>query len=247
MIDPELDRPPGAVIQAAYMRVGNHFSFTVRVTNQSGVALSATANKAMVHAIVYEVFSDATRPKTTILTNTYVRATAAAGISPPLSNGDTGSYTLTTPDLSSDVSWNNLRMLALVDYRPDSVKPYDMLQAAFAQPASAYTITPSNLVFVVNAAAPADPTAQIHVTSVSTTMTWAASPDVPWLSVSPPTAGVGTPVTVKVTASALALGTQSGQITIQLSDTGGFSSTEKVPVTAYLGQVRSVFLPFVRK
>ena len=52
-VDRSQARPAGASIQANYSREGNVVTFKATVTNSSGVLLSA-ANKAAVHAIVYE-------------------------------------------------------------------------------------------------------------------------------------------------------------------------------------------------
>ncbi len=243
MIDPELGRPPQADITAQYSRVGNHFQFNVQVTNRSTVTLSDTQNRAMVHAIVYETFTNTTRPAD-FLTNNFVRVTAAAAITQPLGIGATGSYTLSTPDLANVVNWANLRMLVLVDYRPNkSSGPYDMLQAAFAQPASSYTITPTQLAFLIDSKSPADQTQQIHIDSASPNVTWSAGANASWMSLNPASGSAGTPLNVKVTAGALASGTQSGTVTIHVTDGGDLNSTETVPVRAYLGTISKVFLP----
>jgi len=249
MIDSELGRPPQAALQATYTRVGNHFTFSVEVTNQSGVTLSKTSNQAMVHAIVYEVFTNATRPAG-ILTNQFERAYAYTSITQPLANGAKGSYGLTTPDLTGVLDWANLRMLVMVDYRPGgSSGKYDMLQAAYARSVSAYTITPGSLAFLVDQAKPANQTAQIKINSSLPALSWSASAgDSPgWITVSPATGGASTPVTVTITASQLNPGRQTRKVTIQILDGGGVIGIEEIPITVDLAVIRRLFLPAVRQ
>ncbi len=145
MIDSELGRAPQAALSATYKRVGNHVEFSVKVTNQSGVTLYSSTNKAAVHAVVYETFTNTTRPSYALV-NTFGRVTAYKSISTALANGKTGTYALVTPDLPSTTKWANLRYLVMVDYRPGSTGAYDMLQAAFAAPAAtAYNTLPGSL------------------------------------------------------------------------------------------------------
>ncbi len=135
MIDKELARAPKAVVTATYKRVLNHVVFTVKVTNQSGVALYTVNNGAMVHGVVYESFTNTTRPAYTLVNN-FARVAAYTTITTSLANGATATYTLTTRDLPSGTKWANLHYVAMVDYRPaGSTGAYDMLQAAFATPA----------------------------------------------------------------------------------------------------------------
>jgi Viral BACON domain len=246
LIDAELGRDPQAAITAEYKRVSNHFEITAKVTNQSGTTLLTSTNKARVHAVVYETFTNATRPADALVNNVG-RATYWSSITKALANGATDSYTIVTPEMSA-VNWDNLHVLVMVDYVPGGgTGPYDMLQAAFAQPNAAYTIAPTSLTFLVNSKAPADKTSPVRINSASTTMNWSAAADASWLSVSPATAKAGTPALVKVTAGGLAAGTQNGSITFTITDVGGYSRTENVPVTAYLGVIREINLPYIRR
>jgi hypothetical protein len=128
MVDSALARPAQAEIQATWWRTGSRVGFDVEVKNLSTATLSSSANSATVHAIVYE---DA-RAK---LTNRFARATVEAGI-PDLAPNATATFKLETSDLS-DVDWDKLHFVVLVDYRPSgSVGAFDMLQATVALPKS---------------------------------------------------------------------------------------------------------------
>jgi hypothetical protein len=135
MVEAELARPPQADIQATYRRSGSKFQVEVRVKNLSGVTLSASANSATVHVLVYE--------ETDVgLTGRFVRAAVSTGISPGLAHGATASFNLETPALSG-VNWARLHVIALVDYRPAGMSgPYDMLQAANAKLQTSSVVLP---------------------------------------------------------------------------------------------------------
>ncbi len=127
MVDQELTRPPQAHVQATWHRTGNKVTFSIQVTNQSGVSLSYAENKAAVHAVVYE---DAKVG----VTSRYARSAVFQNLSTALASGASATFTLETPDLTV-VDWNKLHFVALVDYRPASSGAYDLLQAAVALPA----------------------------------------------------------------------------------------------------------------
>jgi hypothetical protein len=127
MVNQELLRPPQANVQATWHRTGNKVTFSIQVTNQSGVSLDYSKNKAAVHAVVYE-------DKKVGVTSRYVRSTVFQNITTSLAPGASATFTLDTPDLTG-VDWNKLHFLALVDYQPVSGSAYDLLQAAVALPA----------------------------------------------------------------------------------------------------------------
>jgi len=139
MVDNALARPPQADIQAYCWRTANKVGFNIQVKNLSAVTLSSS-NSATVHAIVYE---DAHVK----VTNRFARAAVDQGIS-NLAPNATATFTLETPDLSN-VIWDNLHFVVLVDYRPSgSVGAFDTLQAAIALPLDT---TPPSVVSSVRA------------------------------------------------------------------------------------------------
>ncbi len=247
MIDSELNRPPQAALSAKYKRVGSHLEFTISVTNQSGVALSSS-NKAAVHAVAYETFTNATRPSYALVNN-FGRVTAYKAFTQSLANGATGAFSLVTTDLPSDVNWANLHMLVMVDYLPPgSSGAYDMLQAAFAKPAEpTYSIVPAGLGFMVESGNLKDQTKRIQITSSSPTLAWAAAASAGWVALNPASGIAGTPLSVTVSAGKLEKGKQSSAITIQLTDVEGFARTVEVPVVAYLGEIHYFYLPSTRR
>lgn len=142
IIDSSLIRNPKGSITATSQRVGDHYHFEIQVTNSSGTPLSS-ANGATIHAIVYE--TDATTVATGVnaATNTCVRAGINTPVSPLIADGETGSFSLDTPDLTGVENWANLHSLVIVDYRPNGASgPYDTLQAAFESNGDAVSIVP---------------------------------------------------------------------------------------------------------
>jgi hypothetical protein len=127
MVNTSLARPTLAQLTASVQRVGDALSVNVTVTNQSGVTLGSS-NGATVWIIVYETFADAPGA-TERLTTRYVRALASHGITPNLANGVSASYYLDVAALSG-VVWDNLHVVALVDYRPGGLSgAFDTMQA----------------------------------------------------------------------------------------------------------------------
>ncbi len=130
MVDAELIRPPQAEIAAHFSRVGSHFTVEINLTNTAGFSLGYDINRATVHVVVYQ--QDDTLQSGHVTRRHSMAATYQNMTS--LANGDSAVYTLTTPDLS-DVNWNRLHLLVLVDYRPGvTTGACDMLQAALAVP-----------------------------------------------------------------------------------------------------------------
>jgi hypothetical protein len=120
MVESSLARPPLARLVVERERIGDTFSFEVRLTNLGEVTLSSS-NHARLHAIVYEEAHIAD-------TGRYVRAVASTAIT-SLAPGATATFTLEVS--LPGASWNRLRSVVLADYRPaGTTGPYDMLQAS---------------------------------------------------------------------------------------------------------------------
>lgn len=238
MVDTELTRPPQAEITAVQTREGEHLTFRVTVKNTSGVTLSSS-NGAAVHVIVYEDIHAG-------VTNRYVRAAPYVSIQTPLADGETATFSLTTPDLSG-VNWDRLHAVALVDYRPGgSTGAYDMLQASMAIAAS-FSVHPSSLAFLIDQSNPVSQHATVHFSGAPSTLQWSITENLPWLTASPLAGKVGEAAVVQVDAAALTPGVhQSGVITV-IPDPLFSDAPIEIPVLAYLGDISKIYLPLIAR
>ncbi len=239
MVNAELARPPQAELTATYQRVADHFVFSVHVQNLSGVTLSS-ANRAAVHALIYE---DALVG----VTSRYVRTAAYLAIDSPLANEAEANYTLTTDDLVG-VNWEKLHGVVMVDYRPASDGPYDMLQAALATDAAppSMDVNRDAIYFLIDQANPQDGEAVLTITSTVSDLTWTITEDIPWLLVNPTSGTAGASAQVLAVASQITPGKHTGTITVQGNSSAG-TFEKQVQVTAYLGPLYQVQLPLILK
>ncbi len=214
MLDAELARPPQAEVAAWSRRQGDAVKAYVRVANRSAVPLTP-ARSAATWLIVWE---DLRRG----LTDTWVRATAMHQLPVTLQPGAATTVELTTGTLSN-VDWNHVRSLALLEHRPASTGPYDLLQAAIAVPAALsaspprLTLTPLRRAASVSLEGP-------HVLS------WSAATDAPWLAVEPASGTLPATLTVSLTGEVPQAGATAQ---VQVSASGdGMSFTATVAVAA---------------
>jgi hypothetical protein len=234
MVDTELARPAQAEIQAYWWRTGNKVGFYVQVKNLSSVTLSSGANSATVHAIVYE---DAHVHDT----NRFGRAAVETEIS-SLAPNATAMFTLETSDLT-DVNWDKLHFIVLVDYvPPSSAGAFDMLQAAVALPIAApFTAKPDSLTFMVDPTDVSIPSQLVNFQGPSF-VTWTATPSASWFTITPSSGQITTQPTTSVIKNNLSNGWQQGNITFSTTD-GLFS--DQIIINAYLGPVNWIYLPMV--
>ncbi len=139
LIQEALQRPAQADIAARYTLEGQTALVEAQVRNLSDQVLSET-NYATVTAIVYENAH-------IVHTQRFVRAAPEVPIRAPLAIGDQATFRVRA-EIPATVSWQNCRIVVLVDYQPDIGSPrYDLLQAAFAVPAamSQHLFLPSSL------------------------------------------------------------------------------------------------------
>ncbi|MBN1535693.1 MAG: hypothetical protein JW908_03090 [Anaerolineales bacterium] len=232
MVDDAWTRPAQADIKAGWRRDGDKIVIYATVKNLSGETLSSSGNSAAIHAIVYE---DAHVK----LTDHFVRKTVEKEIS-NLSPDETGAFTLETSNLS-DVVWENLHVIVLVDYRPNgSSGAYDMLQAAEAlQINTPFTALPNSFSFMID---PAD--TNIEPLSMNflglDSISWTAVQNGAWFSITPPSGTITTQPAISVDKNNLSAGWQQGSITFTSTD-GLYS--DQVTVSAFLGSVKRVYLP----
>jgi hypothetical protein len=176
------------------------------------------------------------------VTDRYVRAVASTGIA-SLAPDATATFELETPELVG-VNWDKLRYLVLVDYRPGgSSGPYDMLQAAFAQPPTSFAVQPETLAFWVDAADPASSAAAVSFES-SEVMTWTALSNASWLTVTPASGDTTIQPLVALVTETLVPGWQTGGLTFTAA---GGAAADQVAVMAYYGAVRRIYLPLAIK
>ncbi len=224
LINAELARAPGAEIEAFARQVGSKVRVYAKLRNTSGVTLSS-ANSAALHAVVWE-------EKHVAETDNYVRAAPWTAITEALASGAEATFTLETGNLSG-VGWNAIRAVVLADYVPGPGTAYDMLQAAVAEPA-ALSADPQTTTVRIDAGHPEDVRVPLTLRGPYV-LTWTATPDVPWITVSADSGPISAPPTLTVVASALSPGWQEGHVTIAAASEDGMSFAQTLTVRAFLG------------
>jgi len=225
LVDGELVRPPEGEVDAYSRRVGNAVRVYVRVVNGTGVALSAAANAATVHALVWE-------DKQVGVTGRMIRAAPFATIDAVVAPVGSYAVTLETAALAG-VDWDKLHAVALVDYRPaGATGPFDMLQAGLA-PASDLSATPASLAVKLHHGSPEERVGTVALRGPYV-LSWTASTDALWLAVTPGTGAVPADATVRVVRDRLPTGVQLGHITFTATSADGLSFTRTVDVTVEL-------------
>jgi hypothetical protein len=210
-VDRSQARPVGASIQANYSREGNVVTFKATVTNSSGVLLSA-ANKAAVHAIVYEDYHAQK-------TNRIGRGSAKTNIS-YLADGATDTYIITM-EVENVVNWANTHYIVLVDYKTVDTKAtgkYDQPQAVIATPGDVtpplpFYIDPEEYNFTIGARDPELPTGEFTV-NMTAGKTWTAESDVDWMTVDPASGAHGDTITVSFDKTKLVEGLNKGLVVV---------------------------------
>jgi hypothetical protein len=225
LVNAELARAPAAEIEAYTRRVGSRVRVYARMRNTSGTALSAAANRAALHAVVWE---DARAG----VTKSIVRAAPNVGITPEVAEGGETTATLETGDLVG-VGWQALHTVVLADWVPAPGKAFDMLQAAIAEPAG-LSVSPETITVAIDANHPEDRSAPLSLRGPYV-LSWTATPDVGWLTVSPESAGIAVQPAVHIAAGRLAPGWQEGHVSVQAASDDGMSFSQTVAIRAFLG------------
>lgn len=223
LVDTELPRPPEARITAFARRLDNAMRVYATVTNLGTAALSSSANSATVHALVWE-------DKKVGVTSRIVRAAPYLAITAPLAAGATESFVIATGSLSN-VDWAKLHTAVVVDYRPGgSTGPYDMLQAAVAEP-PAISAQPSSLVL---REVPTDPAAAQATVALSGphVIDWTASTEAAWLEVSPASGALPEQVTVALLPDRMPAGPQEATVVFVGTSNDGLQLSCEVKVDA---------------
>lgn len=197
MVNTELARPAGADLEAWAERSGNTVRVWARVTNRLATTLSAAANSATFHALVWEEARVGT-------TGRYVRGSPWVAVEAPLATGESAGFALVTPTLVVR-DWSKVHTTVLLDYRPGATAgAYDMLQAAHAVP-PALTLAPAALELRSGTAAAGADSAVVHLGGPPV-VTWSASPGLDWVEVVPATGRLPASVTVRLVRDRLPSG-----------------------------------------
>lgn len=225
LVDAELARPPQAELEAYARQVGARMRIYARLKNTAGTTLSSAGNGATLHALVWE-------DKPVGVTSRFVRAAPWTAISREVAPEAEYTATLETPDLAG-VSWSSIHAVALADYRPGGGTAYDMLQGALAQPA-ALVAEPTTVTVAIEANDRADRPVPLRLRGPYV-LSWTASADVPWVTVSPDAGQISAQPSAIVVAQRLSPGWQHGVVTFTASSEDGMSLAQTVPVSAFSG------------
>jgi hypothetical protein len=180
MLNAELERAPQAAVRAYWRRVGNAVRCYARVTNLADVALTP-AESAAVWVIVWQNGRIG-------LTYTWVLATTRAALPASLAPGATTDLVIDTEAIGG-ADWAQVSCLALVERQPGGSGKYDALQAAVATEAG-LAVTPGVLSLGRDR-----PQAEVALEGPAA-LSWTASSDADWVTVSP--VGGGAPATVSI-------------------------------------------------
>ena len=238
MVEAERIRPPQAHLIAYYQRIGNRLLFDVRVTNLSSTTLSAWQNSATIHAVVYEEAQIG-------LTGRYVRQAVATPINDSLAPGATANFMLMTEEIDN-VDWHKIHAVVMVDYRPNTDGPYDILQAVVPTTPPEFAVRPNPIVFLVD-----DSTGQGNSLQLSfqgaAWIEWEASTIASWLTVLPAAGNLDDPPIASVNVGSLPDGWLEGSMQFVATDNAGGEFYEDVPVRVYYGPLVYLYLPVVQR
>ena len=223
LVDQELARPPAAEIAAFVQRVGDTLRVWATLTNHSTMTLSAAANQASVHALVWE-------DKKVGTTGRIVRAAPSLALASALAPGGTASFTLTTPALTG-VDWSRLHTLVAADYRPQGrIGAYDMLQAAIAVP-PVMDAQPSSLSLRAPSSDPAAGRATVRLCGPHV-IRWQATTTNAWLDVTPEAGALPADVTVTLLPELMPTGSDTATVVFTGNSDDGLSLSCQLDVAA---------------
>ena len=237
MVEAERIRSPQAHLIAYYRRIDNRLQFDVRVTNLSGTTLS-WQNSATVHAVVYEEAQIG-------LTGRYVRQAVATPIDVPLAPGATDHFMLMTEEIDA-VDWHKIHTVVMVDYRPNSVGPYDMLQAVVPTASPTFAVRPNPMIFLVDDSTGQGNTLQLSFQGAAW-LEWEASTTASWLTILPAAGNLVDAPIASVTVGSLPDGWLEGSVQFMATDDAGGEFYEDVPVRVYYGPLAYLYLPVVQR
>ena len=228
LVDAERPRPPRAAIEVYARRVDDRVRAYVRLRNLSGAALGSATNQAALSALVWE-------DRRVGDTGRIVRAAPTFDIAPAVPDGGELTATVDTPALAG-VGWDALHTVVVADWVPGPGPAFDMLQAAFAEPAG-FALDPATLAAAVDTGHPVDRTVEVAFRGPYV-LRWTGASDAAWLLVTPAGGDITVPAAVTVAAGALANGSQVGHVTFSATSQDGMAFTGSLTVDAYAGARR---------
>jgi hypothetical protein len=209
MVNDELVRAPEAAASSFWRRRGDAVRCYARITNLRSAALTP-AESAGVWVIVWENAHIG-------VSSTWVRAAVRKSLSAAVAAGATVDLVIDTPVLSG-VDWDRLSCLVLAERRLGGGK-YDALQAAVAA-AAGLAAAPGALTL-----APGSPRAEVSLDGPAV-LSWTASTDAGWLTVSPAAGGLPATVSMVVDPAAMPRVPRTGTVRFEAAGDGMVSSAE---------------------
>lgn len=232
MVETALARPAEAAITAYWWRTADRIEIAASITNLSGETLTQT----YLTAIVVE-------ENRVQLTNRFGHTGNEMSIN-ELAPGETAHYRLPIFD-PPEVASDRLRVVVMADRPQTGNPPYDMLQAAYAQPVEAgLTVSPKALMVMVDPTDPPTLAAGSVLISGGGFSEWTAMADSPWLLLSPSGGPTFSEALVAVDTSLLNVGWQEGRVFLAATD-AAFS--DELTVRAYLGPVQRLYVPVIER
>jgi hypothetical protein len=226
MINADLARPASGELSAWWRRDGNDVVVWGTLRNAGSVILAAGANGAAFTAMVYEPIykSPFQNP---------VRGAVAVPLIPAVVPGGTAQLEVRVVR-PAVADWPRVAVVALVDYRPAGTSgPYDVVQAARAEPAGLVVLPTQLTVAVVpGVAAPVERSLALSGPPV---LTWTAATVAPWLEVDPATGTLPAAPVVRVHPDRLPPVGAATTVTL-VANGAGMSFTQAVSVRVVPGR-----------
>ncbi len=216
MLDAELARPATAEIAAYQRRSGDGLRVYVQVEHLGPGSITRSPT---LWVIPWENAPIGVGP-------TWVHSATRRLLATPLEPGVPVQLVIDTLNMA-DVDWSRTDTLVLFEHYDAESRRYDMQQAVMAQPA-ALLVTPERLSLSL-----ARPVAELSLSGPHV-MEWTATPEVPWLQVSPASGTLPAEVTVRL------LGKSGAPGTVRFDASGGGMSFSVTVDSSVEGSVRRV-------
>ena len=238
MLDDALTQPATAEIDAFWWQDGSTVKVTATVTNNSTITLS-TDNNAGVYGIVKE-----TGVRYETHTTSHPGLNAAKTSISSLAPGQTATFDIVVPDINP-TDWDNIEVIALVDYQTGTDEPYNQLQAAIAN--KALDAQPDFHVFFLDETETFVPEFTSTIAG-NAGLNWNAVWDQPWLMLDQISGIVGDSIVMTTDSSAMDPGWSTSVVTI--TDSSSFYTTEVVVSIYKAGPfetINRIYLPTISR
>ena len=245
MIDSSLEAEVKADITAHWTRNGDLLTFTGTVTNTSGFELN-TANKAKIHAIVYEDYANAQTHDTARIGRGSNKVDIVS-----LADGDSMDFEINIFP-SHVVNWDNLRYVVLVDYRvgPPPINNilygyYTQLNAVWADELllEEFEVSPTTITADISENDATMPVIPVTITGTEG-QTWSATVDKNFVTLSASTGDVPGGFDLSFDKTKFAEGLNTATVTV-VDGAGQFERTITVEVTYRVTELFIIYLPMI--